>query len=150
MSESPARAIVHHGATLSVQTDGQGFYRLGKMIESRLSSMRSQNGLLSVFVAHTSASLCIQENADPNVLSDLTDALERFAPKNATYRHSAEGPDDMPAHIKTLLTSVSLSIPVREGRLALGTWQEVYLIEHRTAPHCRRIEIDYIGEVLSE
>jgi secondary thiamine-phosphate synthase enzyme len=97
------------------------------------------------FLAHTSASLCIQENADPDVLLDLTEALGRFAPENAAYRHHSEGPDDMPAHIKTLLTATSLSLPVRNTKLALGTWQEVYLIEHRKAAHERRLEIDFAG-----
>ena len=107
--------------------------------------MRVRSGLLSVFCAHTSASLCVQENADPDVLADLGAALQRLAPEGGPYRHRSEGPDDMPAHIKTMLTAAQLSLPVRDGRLALGTWQEVYLIEHRTAPHRRRLELDFIG-----
>jgi secondary thiamine-phosphate synthase enzyme len=109
--------------------------------------MGAESGLLTVFCAHTSASLCIQENADPDVLMDLADALQRFAPEDRHYRHSSEGPDDMPAHIKTLLTATSLSLPVRSGSLALGIWQEAYLIEHRTGGHKRRLEIDFVGSL---
>jgi secondary thiamine-phosphate synthase enzyme len=107
--------------------------------------MSAGTGLLSVFLAHTSASLCVQENADPDVLLDLTATLQRLAPESLPYRHRSEGPDDMSAHIKALLTATSLLLPVRRGRLALGTWQEVYLIEHRTAPHHRRLELDFVG-----
>ncbi len=137
--------ILHAARSLSIQTRGQGFYRLGGAIAGALGAMAAGTGLLSVFLAHTSASLCVQENADPDVLIDLTGALQRLAPEAGPYRHNSEGPDDMPAHIKTLLTATSLSLPVRDGKLALGIWQEVYLIEHRTAPHTRRLELDFIG-----
>ena len=119
-------------------TAGPGFYRLGGELNRRLTEMEAGNGLLTVFCTHTSASLCVQENADPSVLADLSDALKRLAPEDARYRHHSEGPDDMPAHIKTLLTATSLSLPVRAGNLALGIWQEVYLIEHRTGGHKRQ------------
>jgi len=135
----------HLARSLRVQTRGRGFYRIGTELAGCLDAMGAGTGLLSVFLAHTSASLCVQENADPDVLSDLTAALERLAPESGLYRHRSEGPDDMPAHIKTLLTATSLLLPVRGGRLALGTWQEVYLIEHRTAPHQRRLELDFVG-----
>ena len=102
-------------------------------------------GLLTLFVSHTSASLTIQENADPNVRHDLITALEAFAPEDANYTHAEEGPDDMPSHIKSMLTEVSLSIPVMDGRMTLGTWQGVYLIEHRAAPHERKIALSFIG-----
>lgn len=139
-------AGTHHlSGTLSVETRGPGFYGVGSELQRFLAQMRVKSGLLSVFCAHTSASLCVQENADPDVLADLGAALQRLAPEGGAYRHRSEGPDDMPAHIKTMLTAVQLSLPVREGRLALGTWQEVYLIEHRTAPHRRRLELDFIG-----
>ena len=138
-------AASHLARSLRVQTRGRGFYRLGAELASCLNAMAAGTGLLSVFLAHTSASLCVQENADPDVLLDLAAALERLAPESGIYRHQSEGPDDMPAHIKTLLTATSLSLPVRGGRLALGTWQEVYLIEHRTAPHQRRLELDFVG-----
>jgi secondary thiamine-phosphate synthase enzyme len=137
----------HESSSVTVATAGPGFYRLGGELRRRLKEMRAENGLLSVFCAHTSASLCIQENADPTVLMDLADALKRFAPEDARYRHSSEGPDDMPAHIKTLLTATSLSLPVRSGSLALGIWQEAYLIEHRRGSHKRRLEIDFVGSL---
>jgi secondary thiamine-phosphate synthase enzyme len=142
---STQRNAAHLARSLTVQTLGRGFYRLGTELADCLNAMRAGTGLLSVFLAHTSASLCVQENADPDVLLDLTAALQRLAPESGPYRHRSEGPDDMPAHIKALLTATSLSLPVRGGRLALGTWQEVYLIEHRTAPHQRRLELDFVG-----
>jgi secondary thiamine-phosphate synthase enzyme len=137
----------HANSTVTVATAGPGFYRLGGELRRRLKEMGAENGLLTVFCAHTSASLCIQENADPDVLMDLADALKRFAPEDRHYRHSSEGPDDMPAHIKTLLTATSLSLPVRSGSLALGIWQEAYLIEHRAGGHRRRLEIDFVGSL---
>jgi secondary thiamine-phosphate synthase enzyme len=135
----------HRSASLAVGTAGPGFYRIGSELSGRLKEMGADCGLLTVFSTHTSASLCIQENADPTVLLDLADALKRLAPEDAPYRHDTEGPDDMPAHIKTLLTAVSLTVPVRDGRLALGIWQEVYLIEHRAGACQRRLEIDFVG-----
>jgi secondary thiamine-phosphate synthase enzyme len=143
---STSRTIIEHAsATVTVATKGQGFYRLGTAISRRLKEMGARDGVATVFCTHTSASLCIQENADPTVLEDLSDALARLAPEDVDYRHDTEGPDDMPAHIKTLVTATSLSLPVRGGRLALGIWQEVYLIEHREGGHERRIEVDFIG-----
>jgi secondary thiamine-phosphate synthase enzyme len=138
-------AATHLAHSLTVQTRGCGFYRLGAELTGCLDAIGAGTGLLSIFLAHTSASLCVQENADPDVLIDLTAALRLLAPEGAQYRHQSEGPDDMPAHIKTMLTATSLLLPVRSGRLALGTWQEVYLIEHRTAPHRRRLELDFVG-----
>jgi secondary thiamine-phosphate synthase enzyme len=132
-------------ATVTIQTAGPGFYRLGGELSRQLKDMGAARGLLNIFCTHTSASLCVQENADPDVLADLADAMDRLAPEDAHYRHRSEGPDDMPAHIKTLLTATSLSLPVRDGKLALGVWQEVYLIEHRAARHRRKVEIDFIG-----
>lgn len=137
--------LLHRCRTLSVQTEGRGFVRIGGALNGALREMGARQGVLNVFLAHTSASLCIQENADPDVLSDLMDALNRLAPEDFSYRHSMEGPDDMPAHIKTMLTATQILLPVRDGRLALGTWQEVYLVEHRRAPHRRRLELDFIG-----
>jgi secondary thiamine-phosphate synthase enzyme len=102
---------------------------------------------VTLFIRHTSASLTIQENADPTVLVDLTTALDRLAPENAGWRHDTEGPDDMPAHVKTMLTATSLQIPVLKGALALGTWQAVYLIEHRTRPHRREIVLQFAGTI---
>ena len=100
---------------------------------------------MTLFIRHTSASLTIQENADPTVLVDLTTALNRLAPENAGWRHDTEGPDDMPAHIKTMLTATSLHVPVLRGALALGTWQAIYLVEHRARPHRREVVLQFIG-----
>ena len=143
---SASRTIVEHAsASVMVATKGRGFYRLGNAISRRLKEMGAGDGVATVFCTHTSASLCIQENADPTVLEDLAGALSGLAPEDAHYRHDTEGPDDMPAHIKTLFTATSLSLPVRGGKPALGIWQEVYLIEHRDGRHERRIEVDFIG-----
>ena len=100
-----------------------------------------------LFIRHTSASLTVQENADPSVLDDLMTALDRLAPQNAGWSHDTEGPDDMPAHIRTMLTSTSLQIPVLNGKLALGIWQAIYLIEHRIRPHRREIVLQFAGSV---
>lgn len=100
---------------------------------------------MTLFIRHTSASLTIQENADPDVLRDLADSLAGLAPPDRAYRHNSEGPDDMPAHIKTMLTNVSINVPVEAGHMMLGTWQAVYLIEHRAAPHRREIVVHYVG-----
>lgn len=132
-------------SALVVRTRGPGLTEITDEIRAWLSEIGASEGLLTLFIAHTSASLTIQENADPDVRRDLVDALNRLAPENAGYRHSSEGPDDMPAHIKALLTSVSLSIPVVGARTALGTWQGVYVIEHRARQHDRRVELHFIG-----
>lgn len=131
--------------SLSVATQGQGLVEITAEIADWLARQHPQTGLLTVFCRHTSASLVIQENADPGVQRDLARAFARLAPENAGYEHDAEGPDDMPAHIRAALTQTSLSIPVADGRMALGTWQGVYLFEHRRAPHRRQIVLHYIG-----
>ena len=100
---------------------------------------------MTLFIRHTSASLTIQENADPSVLDDLTTVLDRLAPEDAGWRHDTEGPDDMPAHVKTMLTATSLQVPVLKSELMLGTWQAVYLIEHRARPHRREIVLQFAG-----
>jgi secondary thiamine-phosphate synthase enzyme len=133
------------GASLAVRTRGPGFIDITDDISEWLRQVGATDGLLTVFIAHTSASLTIQENADPDVRRDLIDCLNRLAPESHPYRHASEGPDDMPAHIKAMLTSVSLSIPVVGGRTALGTWQGVYVIEHRARDHDRRVEMHFIG-----
>ena len=127
-------------------TDGPGFQDLSGEVAAWLQTSGVRDGIVTVFIRHTSASLTIQENADPDVLRDLADSLDGFAPQGRVYRHSTEGPDDMPAHIKSMLTSVSLSVPVAAGRMMLGTWQAVYLIEHRTHPHDREILLHYVGD----
>ena len=131
---------------LTVQTSGPGFVDLTAEIVKFAEDAGAREGTVTLFVRHTSASLSIQENADPTVLDDLMTALGRLAPEHAGWRHDAEGPDDMPAHVKTMLTATSLQIPVLGGELALGTWQAIYLIEHRTRPHRREIVLQFIGE----
>jgi secondary thiamine-phosphate synthase enzyme len=130
---------------LTVQTPGAGFVDLTREIASFVSDASAQEGAVTLFIRHTSASLTIQENADPSVLDDLMTALSRLAPKDAGWSHDTEGPDDMPAHVKTMLTTVSLQIPVLNGKLALGTWQAIYLIEHRARPHRREIVLQFVG-----
>ena len=130
---------------LTVQTSGAGFTDLTAEVAKFVADARAREGAVTLFIRHTSASLTIQENADPTVLVDLTTALNRLAPENAGWRHDTEGPDDMPAHIKTMLTATSLHIPVLRGALALGTWQAIYLVEHRARPHRREVVLQFIG-----
>jgi len=133
---------------IEIRTRGKGFTDFTGQVESWVRQTGIRDGLLTVFCQHTSASLLIQENADPDVVRDLTDYFERIAPENDPhYRHTIEGSDDMPAHIKTALTSTSLSVPVIGGEMALGTWQGMYLFEHRSAPHRRTIALHILGEV---
>ncbi len=131
---------------LTVQTSGPGFVDLTAEIAKFADDIGAREGAVTLFVRHTSASLSIQENADPSVLDDLMMALDRLAPEDAGWRHDTEGPDDMPAHIKTMLTATSLQIPVLKGELALGTWQAIYLVEHRARPHRREIVLQFTGE----
>ncbi|MBC9881564.1 YjbQ family protein [Bradyrhizobium sp. INPA01-394B] len=130
---------------LTVQTKGRGFTDLTGEVAKFVSEAHARDGALTLFIRHTSASLTIQENADPSVLVDLTTALARLAPENVPWTHDTEGPDDMPAHVKTMLTQTSLQLPVLGGKLALGTWQAIYLIEHRARPHRREIVLQFIG-----
>lgn len=130
---------------LAVQTRGKGFVDLTSEVERFVRESNAKEGAVTLFIRHTSASLTIQENADPSVLTDLQTALSRLAPENAGWTHDTEGPDDMPAHVKTMLTSASLQIPVLNGEMALGTWQAIYLIEHRSRPHRREIVLQFIG-----
>ena len=132
---------------LSVATRGRGLYDVTPHINAWLAEQRLRDGLLTVFIRHTSASLVIQENADPDVLHDLESFFARLAPESGgLYRHTAEGPDDMPAHIRSALTQTQLSIPLSDGRMALGTWQGIFLYEHRNAPHTRRLALHLLGE----
>jgi secondary thiamine-phosphate synthase enzyme len=130
---------------LTVQTSGAGFVDLTREIANFVSEASAKEGAVTLFIRHTSASLTIQENADPSVLDDLMTALNRLAPEDAGWSHDTEGPDDMPAHVKTMLTAASLQIPVLNGKLALGTWQAVYLIEHRSRPRRREIVLQFVG-----
>jgi len=131
---------------LSVQTSGAAFTDLTAEVGKFLRDARAREGAVTLFIRHTSASLTIQENADPTVLDDLMTALKRAAPENAGWRHDTEGPDDMPAHIRSALSQSSLSIPVEDSALVLGTWQAIYLFEHRDEPHRRTIVLHLIGE----
>ncbi len=131
---------------IDLDTRGKGLYEITAHIVRWVGASGITDGLQTVFCRHTSASLTNQENADPDVLRDLAAFLDRIAPENARYRHTSEGPDDMPAHIRAMLTGTSLSIPVAEGRPCLGTWQGVYLVEHRSRPHQRQIVLHLIGE----
>ncbi len=130
---------------LTVQTSGAGFVDLTAEVAKFVQEACAKEGAVTLFIRHTSASLTIQENADPSVLDDLMTSLGRLAPEDGGWSHDAEGPDDMPAHIKTMLTSCSLTIPVIDGAMALGTWQGIYLIEHRARPHRREIVLQFIG-----
>ena len=132
---------------LAIATRGRGFYEFTREVEGWLAENKFKDGLLTLHLRHTSASLLIQENADPDVRRDLEAFFRRLAPDgDPLFIHTTEGDDDMPAHVRTALTAVNLSIPVRGGRPVLGTWQGIYLWEHRTRPHSRRVALHFIGE----
>ena len=133
-------------ATLSVETRGEGFYEITRDVAGFIRAAAAADGILFLFMRHTSASLVIQENADPDVRGDLTAALERIAPKDAGWIHDSEGPDDMPAHVKAMVTGISLHIPVTGGALALGTWQGIFVAEHRAQPHRREVVLQFLGQ----
>lgn len=132
-------------SVLTVRTAGAGFVDITREVAAFLRQVGGREGAVTVFIRHTSASLTIQENADPTVLADLMTILDRLAPQSFGWTHDTEGPDDMPAHVRTLLTATSLHVPVLSGRLALGTWQAIYLIEHRARPHDREVLLQFIG-----
>lgn len=132
---------------LNLATRGRGLYDFTDEVVAWIAKGGFKNGLVTLHLQHTSASLLIQENADPDVRADLERFFKRLVPDgDKLFAHTCEGPDDMPAHIRTALTTVNLSLPLREGRLALGTWQGIYLWEHRHAPHTRTVAIHFIGE----
>jgi secondary thiamine-phosphate synthase enzyme len=138
--------VISH-TVLVVTTKGKGLYSFTRQVSDWLHKQPVRSGALFLFNQHTSCSLVIQENADPDVTLDLQDFFERLAPEDsAQYRHTAEGPDDMTSHIRAALTNVSLSIPVIGGEMALGTWQGIYLFEHRASPHHRRVVAQIMGE----
>jgi secondary thiamine-phosphate synthase enzyme len=132
-------------ATLTVETPTEGFIELTEDARHFIRQLGAADGALFLFLRHTSASLAIQENADPDVQKDLMTALRRLAPEDAGWVHDVEGPDDMPAHVKAMLTGVGLHIPVVQGALALGKWQGIYLIEHRFQAHRREVVLQFIG-----
>jgi secondary thiamine-phosphate synthase enzyme len=132
-------------ALLTVETRGKGFVDLTADVAKFVREAGAHEGAVTLFIRHTSASLTIQENADPSVLADLETALARLAPEDFAWTHDTEGPDDMPAHIRTMLTGSSLQVPVLNGELALGTWQAIYLVEHRGRPHAREVVLQFVG-----
>jgi secondary thiamine-phosphate synthase enzyme len=135
-----------HSDTLQLRTHGVGLTDITRQVTSAVAKAGIREGLATLFIRHTSASLLIQENADRDVLRDLADFFSRLVSRDMSlYRHTTEGPDDMPAHIRSALTQSSLSIPVADGALVLGTWQAIYLFEHRDAPHSREIALHVIG-----
>ena len=136
-----------HLATIRIKTDGAALYEFTSRANSFLLESGIRAGLLTCFVRHTSASLVIQENADPDVQRDLANFMERLVARDERlYRHTTESPDDMPSHIRSMLTQSSLSLPVQNGKPLLGTWQGIYLFEHRDAPHEREVVLHLIGE----
>lgn len=142
----PATAITHHfQKVLDISTRGKSLQRFTSQVESAVRESGISTGLCTVFIRHTSASLILQENADPDVLVDLETFLSKLVPEGPYYVHSMEGPDDMPAHIRSVLTHTSETIPVVNGRLALGTWQGIYLWEHRSRSHTREVVIHIVG-----
>jgi secondary thiamine-phosphate synthase enzyme len=132
---------------LTIETPGRGFVDLTAEVAKFVGDACAREGAVTLFIRHTSASLTIQENADPSVFDDLMTVLDRLAPEDARWTHDTEGPDDMPAHVKSMLTASSLHIPVLKRELALGTWQAIYLIEHRRRPHRREIVLQFVGDV---
>ena len=132
-------------AELTIESAGEGFTEITREAARFVQESGAGDGVLLLYLRHTSASLVIQENADPDVQADLVTALRRLAPADGPWVHTAEGPDDMPGHIKTMLTGVTLHVPVRDGAMALGTWQGIYLVEHRAQPHRREVMLQFVG-----
>ena len=132
--------------TVTLQTKGPGLYEFTDEAAALVRGEKIADGLLTCFVRHTSASLVVQENADPDVQKDLQDFFAWLATRGPDFRHTAEGPDDMPSHIRAALTQTSIGIPLRHGKLALGTWQGIYLFEHRDAPHRREVLLHILGD----
>ncbi|HYQ45707.1 MAG TPA: secondary thiamine-phosphate synthase enzyme YjbQ [Polyangiaceae bacterium] len=138
--------MAQHQETLELRSRGAGLWNVTAEVNAAIARSKIGTGLCTVFVQHTSASLVIQENADPAVLRDLGRFLADLAPESRSWEHDDEGPDDMPAHARSAITKTSETIPVSAGRLAFGTWQALYLWEHRRAPHARRLVVHVVGE----
>ncbi|NWG25730.1 MAG: YjbQ family protein [Pseudorhodoplanes sp.] len=132
-------------AELRIETAGEGFADITPQTRRFVTGAGAGDGILFLYLRHTSASLVIQENADPDVQRDLITALRRLAPADAGWVHTTEGPDDMPAHVKAMLSGVSLHVPVSRGALGLGTWQGIFLVEHRARPHSRTVVLQFVG-----
>jgi secondary thiamine-phosphate synthase enzyme len=140
-----ARVATIATAALAVQTTGEGFFEITRDVARFLDKAKARDGVVLIYLKHTSASLVIQENADPDVQTDLVTALERIAPEDAGWVHEVEGPDDMPAHIKSMVNGVSLQVPVVAGKMGLGTWQGIYVAEHRARAHRREVTLQFLG-----
>ena len=140
-----ARVTTIAAAVVAVETSGAGFFEITREVARFLEKIKANDGALFLFLRHTSASLVIQENADPDVRTDLVSALARIAPADAGWVHAVEGADDMPAHVKSMLNGVSLHVPVIRGAMALGTWQGIYVAEHRARPHRREVVLQFVG-----
>ena len=137
---------VHHDQ-LELRTNGKGLYEITDDVQSKIDSSGVRNGTVTVFVQHTSCSIVIMENADPTARDDLEEFFNRLVPEDADYfRHGSEGSDDMPSHIRMVLTRTSETVPIADGRMQLGTWQGIFLFEHRRAPHRRKIFVTIMGE----
>jgi secondary thiamine-phosphate synthase enzyme len=137
---------VHH-EEFEIRTNGKGLYEITDQVQSKIDGCGIRNGIVTVFVQHTSCSIVIMENADPSARRDLEEFFDRLVPEDADYfSHSSEGSDDMPSHIRTVLTRTSETVPVADGKTQLGTWQGIFLFEHRRAPHRRKVSITMIGE----
>ena len=136
---------IHYQEVIQLRTQGKSLGRFTGKVQAAVQASGVRTGLCSIFLRHTSASLVIQENADPDVLLDMETFLAKLVPEGNYYRHSDEGPDDMPAHIRSALTHTSEQIPIMNGRLALGTWQGIYLWEHRDRPHSREVVVHITG-----
>jgi secondary thiamine-phosphate synthase enzyme len=132
-------------AALTVETSGAGFIEITRAVARFLDCIKARDGVVLLYLKHTSASLVIQENADPDVQTDLVTALDRIAPVDAGWVHDVEGPDDMPAHIKSMVNGVSLHVPVGGGKMTLGTWQGIYVAEHRARSHRREVILQFLG-----
>lgn len=144
-SRSQVPGLIEAHTVLHVATRGRGFSNVTGQVQAWLAGAGAGAGVLTAFIRHTSASLVIQETTDPDVQADLADLLSDLAPERRSWRHDLEGPDDMPAHAKAMLTATTLSIPVISGRLALGQWQAIYVAEHRALPHTREVVLSFIG-----
>jgi secondary thiamine-phosphate synthase enzyme len=140
-----ARVATIATAALAVQTTGEGFFEITHDVARFLDKAKARDGVVLIYLKHTSASLVIQENADPDVQTDLVTALERIAPEDAGWVHEVEGPDDMPAHIKSMVNGVSLQVPVVAGKMGLGTWQGIYVAEHQARAHRREVTLQFLG-----
>jgi secondary thiamine-phosphate synthase enzyme len=145
IGSASAQPLAQAHTTVRVDTVGNRLVEITRPVAAWLGQIAAGDGLLTLFIRHTSASLLIQENADPDVRAHLIAALDRLAPRDAAYAHTTEGPDDMPAHVKTALTGVSLSVPVAGGRMLLGQWQGLYVAEHRDRGHRREVVLHFIG-----